>query len=104
MGRSLHFLALDWLLLLIAAQSCLCMTLVIRYSGRVYLVERTCNPFREQGVEMNQHEGGAAKDFMHRYLEVVPQDTTAEAAAERMGVKQIGCLLVESNDPKRGMS
>lgn len=52
---------------------------------------------------MNQHGGGAAKDFMHRYLEVVPQDTTAEAAAERMGVKQIGCLLVESNDPERGM-
>ena len=53
---------------------------------------------------MNQHGGGAAKDFMHRYLEVVPQDATAAAAAERMGVKQIGCLLVESNDPKRGMS
>jgi CBS domain-containing protein len=52
---------------------------------------------------MNQHGGGAAKDFMHRYLEVVPQDTTAAAAAERMGVKQIGCLLVESNDPERGM-
>ena len=52
---------------------------------------------------MNQHGGGAAKDFMHRYLEVVPQDTTAADAAERMGVKQIGCLLVESNDPERGM-
>ena len=52
---------------------------------------------------MNQHGGGAVKDFMHRYLEVVPQDTTAASAAERMGVKQIGCLLVESNDPERGM-
>lgn len=52
---------------------------------------------------MNQHGGGATKDFMHRYLEVVPQDTTAADAAERMGVKQIGCLLVESNDPERGM-
>src|SRR5512147_1012797 len=52
---------------------------------------------------MNQHGGGAAKDFMHRYLEVVPQDTTAAAAAERMDAKQIGCLLVESNDPERGM-
>jgi CBS domain-containing protein len=52
---------------------------------------------------MNQHGGGAAKDFMHRYLEVVPQDTTAADAAERMGVKQIGCLLVESNDPERGI-
>ncbi|MBH0194695.1 MAG: CBS domain-containing protein [Nitrospira sp.] len=52
---------------------------------------------------MNQHGGGAAKDFMHRYLEVVLQDTTAAAAAERMVVKQIGCLLVESHDPERGM-
>ena len=52
---------------------------------------------------MNQHGGGAAKDFMHRYLEVVTQDTTAAAAAERMGAKQIGCLLVESNDPERGI-
>jgi CBS domain-containing protein len=39
---------------------------------------------------------------MHRYLEVVPQDTTAAAAAERMGAKRIGCLLVESDDPQRG--
>jgi CBS domain-containing protein len=39
---------------------------------------------------------------MHRYLEVVPQDTTVAAAAERMDVKRIGCLLVESDDPKRG--
>ena len=53
---------------------------------------------------MNQNGGGAAKDFMHRYLEVVSQDTTATAAAERMGVRRIGCLLVESNDPKRGPS
>jgi CBS domain-containing protein len=39
---------------------------------------------------------------MHRYLEVVPQDTTVAAAAEQMAVKRIGCLLVESDDPKRG--
>ena len=51
---------------------------------------------------MVEHGGGAVKDFMHRYLEVVPQDTTTAAAAERMGVKRIGCLLVESDDPKRG--
>jgi CBS domain-containing protein len=51
---------------------------------------------------MDEHGGGAIKDFMHRYLEVVPQDTTATAAAERMGVRRIGCVLVESNDPKRG--
>ena len=51
---------------------------------------------------MVEHGGGAVKDFMHRYLEVVPQDTTITAAAERMGVRRIGCLLVESVDPKRG--
>lgn len=51
---------------------------------------------------MIERGGGAVKDFMHRYLEVVPQDTTVAAAAERMGVRRIGCLLVESDDPKRG--
>ena len=51
---------------------------------------------------MSELVGGVVKDFMHRYLEVVPQDTTVAAAAERMGVKRIGCLLVESDDPTRG--
>jgi CBS domain-containing protein len=51
---------------------------------------------------MVEHGGGAVKDFMHRYLEVVPQDTTVAAAAERMGVRRIGCLLVESDDPTSG--
>ena len=51
---------------------------------------------------MSEFGGGAARDFMHRYLEVVPQDTTVATAAERMDVKRIGCLLVESDDPKRG--
>ncbi|MDF0675952.1 MAG: CBS domain-containing protein [Nitrospira sp.] len=51
---------------------------------------------------MSEFGGGAVKDFMHRYLEVIPQDTTTAGAAERMGVKGIGCLLVESDDPKRG--
>lgn len=51
---------------------------------------------------MNEHGAGAVKDFMHRYLEVVSQDTTIAAAAERMDARRIGCLLVESNDPKRG--
>jgi len=51
---------------------------------------------------MSEFGGGDVKDFMHRYLEVVPQDTMVAAAAERMGVKRIGCLLVESNDPQRG--
>jgi len=51
---------------------------------------------------MDEHRGGAVQDFMHRYLEVVPQETTVTAAAERMGVRRIGCVLVESDDPKRG--
>ncbi len=51
---------------------------------------------------MDEHRGGAVQDFMHRYLEVVPQDATVMAAAERMGVRRIGCVLVESDDPKRG--
>jgi CBS domain-containing protein len=53
---------------------------------------------------MSEFGGGAVKDFMHRYLEVVPQDTTAAAAAERMDARRIGCVLVESDDPKRGPS
>ena len=51
---------------------------------------------------MVEHGGGTVKDFMHRYLEVVRQDTTVAAAAERMGVRRIGCLLVESDDPTSG--
>jgi CBS domain-containing protein len=51
---------------------------------------------------MVERGGGAVKDFMHRYLEMVQQDTTVAVAAERMGVRRIGCLLVESDDPKRG--
>ncbi|NJN71044.1 MAG: CBS domain-containing protein [Nitrospira sp.] len=51
---------------------------------------------------MDMHAGRAVKDFMHRYLEVVPQDSTVTAAAERMAVRRIGCLLVESDDSERG--
>jgi CBS domain-containing protein len=51
---------------------------------------------------MTEHRGGAVRDFMHRYLEVVPNDTTVAAAAGRMAVKRIGCLLVEFDDPTRG--
>ena len=51
---------------------------------------------------MAEHGGGTVKDFMHRYLEVVPQNSTVAAAAERMSVRRIGCLLVESDDPARG--
>jgi CBS domain-containing protein len=51
---------------------------------------------------MLERGGGAVKDFMHRYMEVVPDDTTVTVAAERMGVRRIGCVLVESGDPQRG--
>ena len=51
---------------------------------------------------MGEHGGGSVKDFMHRYLEVVSQNTTVTAVAERMNVKRIGCLLVESDDPSKG--
>lgn len=52
---------------------------------------------------MTARAGGIVKDFMHCYLEVVPQDTTAVVAAERMGARLIGSVLVESVDPKRGL-
>ena len=51
---------------------------------------------------MGEYGGGSVKEFMHRYLEVVSQKTTVMAVAERMGIKRIGCLLVESEDPTRG--
>lgn len=51
---------------------------------------------------MSEQGGGVVKDFMHRYLEVVPRETTVAFAAERMGIRRIGCVLVESGDPHRG--
>lgn len=51
---------------------------------------------------MTEHGGGTVKDFMHRYLEVVPHHSTVSAVAGRMSVRRIGCLLVESNDPTQG--
>jgi CBS domain-containing protein len=57
----------------------------------------------KKGTEMTVQAGGIVKDFMHRYLEVVPQDTTVLVAAERMRVRRIGSVLVESVDPKRGL-
>lgn len=47
-------------------------------------------------------QGGLVKDFMHRYLEVVPRDMTVSYAAERMGIRRVGCVLVESGEPGRG--
>ncbi len=51
---------------------------------------------------MRESRGRAVKDFMHRDLEMVPQETTAVLAAKRMGARRIGCVLVESGDPTRG--
>jgi CBS domain-containing protein len=51
---------------------------------------------------MGKHGGGLVKEFMHRYLEVVSPKATVTAVAERMSVKRIGCLLVESDDPTGG--
>ena len=41
---------------------------------------------------------------MHRYLEVVPPETTIVAAAERMQARSLGSLLVESTDAEGRMS
>jgi CBS domain-containing protein len=48
--------------------------------------------------------GGMVGDFMHRYLEVVPPETTIVEAAERMREKSLGSLLVESTDAEDRMS
>lgn len=53
---------------------------------------------------MTTQAGGTVREFMHRYLEVVPQDATIVAAAERMHVRGIGSVLVDSVDPKRGLA
>jgi CBS domain-containing protein len=53
---------------------------------------------------MTAQAAGTVRDFMHRYLEVVPQDATIKTAAERMQVRRIGSVLIESEDPKRGVS
>jgi CBS domain-containing protein len=48
--------------------------------------------------------GGTVGDFMHRYLEVVPPETTIVEVAERMREKSLGSLLVESTDAEGRMS
>lgn len=53
---------------------------------------------------MTVGSGGTVGDFMHRYLEVVPRDTTIVGAAERMREKRLGSLLVESTDADGRMS
>lgn len=44
---------------------------------------------------MTERSGGTVRDFMHRYLEVVPPETTIVEAAVRMREKSVGSLLVE---------
>ena len=53
---------------------------------------------------MTERSGGTVRDFMHRYLEVVPPSATIVKAAERMKGQQLGSLLVESTDADGGMS
>ena len=53
---------------------------------------------------MTERSGGTVGDFMHRYLEVIPSETTIVEAAERMRGKSLGSLLVESTDEEVRMS
>ncbi len=53
---------------------------------------------------MTARSGGTVGDFMHRYLEVVPPETTIVEVAERMREKSLGSLLVESSDAEGRMS
>ena len=53
---------------------------------------------------MTAPSGGTVRHFMHRYLEVVPPETTIVEAAERMQGKSLGSLLVESTDAEGRMS
>ncbi len=53
---------------------------------------------------MTAPSGGTVRHFMHRYLEVVPPETTIVEAAERMQGKSLGSLLVESTDAAGRMS
>ena len=53
---------------------------------------------------MTVRSGGTVGDFMHRYLEVVPPETTIVEAAGRMREKSLGSLLVESTDAEGRMS
>ena len=53
---------------------------------------------------MTVRSGGTVGDFMHRYLEVIPPETTIVEAAERMREKSLGSLLVEATDAEGRMS
>ena len=53
---------------------------------------------------MTERSGGTVKGFMHRYLEVVPPETTIVEAAVRMREKSVGSLLVEPTNAKGRVS
>ncbi|WP_455377963.1 CBS domain-containing protein [Petrachloros mirabilis] len=53
---------------------------------------------------MTVRTGGMVRDYMHRYLEVVPPDSTVVTVAERMSLRRIGCVLVEPPDSTRGFA
>ncbi|MEQ1790917.1 MAG: CBS domain-containing protein [Nitrospiraceae bacterium] len=53
---------------------------------------------------MTKQSGSTVGHFMHRYLEVVPPETTIVEAAERMREKRLGSLLVESTDAEGRMT
>lgn len=48
---------------------------------------------------MTAQAGRMVSDYMHRYLEVIPADSTVAVVAERMSLRRIGCVLLESSDP-----
>ena len=45
---------------------------------------------------MTERSGGTVRDFMNRYLKIIPLGTTIVEVAERMREKSLGSLLVES--------
>ena len=53
---------------------------------------------------MTERSGGTVKGFMHRYLEVVPPETTIVEAAVRMREKSVGSLLVEPTNAEGRVS
>ncbi len=53
---------------------------------------------------MTERSGGTVRGFMHRYLEVVPPETTIVEAAVRMRGKSFGSLLVEPTNAEGRVS
>ncbi|MGQ0666648.1 MAG: CBS domain-containing protein [Nitrospiraceae bacterium] len=54
-------------------------------------------------MAMTVDEAGTVGRYMHRSLEVVPQDAMIVDVAERMARRAIGSVLVESAVPKEGL-